>query len=76
MWLMEPNRKKIETFISKAEELCSECTAEIKARGYHRVRRGMEKRVGKKLGPPKTATESGLEAELAETRRRSVLRRR
>jgi hypothetical protein len=38
MWLMEPNRKKIETFISKAEELCSECTAEIKARGrgYHR----------------------------------------
>jgi hypothetical protein len=76
MWLMEPSRKKIETFISKAEELCSECTAEIKARGYHRVRRGMEKRVGKKLGPPKTATESGPEADLAETRRRSVLRRR
>ena len=76
MWLMEQNRKKIETFISKVEELCSECSAEIKARGYHRVRRGMEKRVGKKLRLPRTESESSPEAELAGTRRRSVLRRR
>jgi hypothetical protein len=53
MWLMETNRKKIETFISKAEELCSEFSAEIEARGYHRVRRSMEKRVSKKLRPLK-----------------------
>jgi hypothetical protein len=76
MWLMETNRKKIETFISKAEELCSEFSAEIEARGYHRVRRSMEKRVSKKLRPLRTEAESGLEAELAEPRRRSVLRRR
>ena len=47
MWLAETNRKKIETFIGKAEELCSEFSAEIEARGYHRVRRSMEKRVSK-----------------------------
>jgi hypothetical protein len=76
VWLMETNRNKIETFISKAEELCSEFSAEIEARGYHRVRRSMEKRVSKKLRPLKTEAESGLEAELAEPRRRSVLRRR
>jgi hypothetical protein len=73
MWVLETNRKKIETFISKAEELCSEFSAEIEARGYHRVRRSMEKRVSKKLRPLKTEAESGLEAE---ARRRSVLRRR
>jgi hypothetical protein len=76
MWLMESNRQKIETFISKAEELCSEFSAEIEARGYHRVRRSMEKRVSKKLRPLRTEAESSLEAELAEPRRRSVLRRR
>jgi hypothetical protein len=75
MWLMETNRKKIETFISKAEELCSEFSAEIDARGYHRVRRSMEKRVSKKLRPLKTEAESGLEAELAEPRRQSLRKR-
>jgi hypothetical protein len=69
VWLTETNRKKIETFISKAEELCSEFCAEIDERGYHRVRRRMEKRVSKKLRPLKTEAESGLEAELAEPRR-------
>jgi hypothetical protein len=69
MWLMETNRKKIEIFISKAEELCSEFSAEIDARGYHRVRRSMEKRVSKKLRPLKTEAESGLEAELGDPRR-------
>lgn len=75
MWLMETNRKQIETFISKAEELCSEFSAEIEARGYHRVRRSMEKRVSKKLRPLKTAAESGLEAELAVPRRQSLRKR-
>ena len=64
VWISEGNRKKIENFQSKAEELCSEFSAEIEARGYHRVRRSMEKRVSKKLRPLKTEAESGLEAEL------------
>jgi hypothetical protein len=75
MWLMETNRKKIETFISKAEELSSEFSAEIDARGYHRVRRSMDKRISKKLRPLKTEAESGLEAELAEPRRQTWRKR-
>ena len=68
VWLMEGNRKKIENFLSRAEELCSEFSTEIEERGYHRVRRSMEKRVSKKLRPLKTEAESGLEAELTEPR--------
>jgi hypothetical protein len=76
MWLAETNRKKIETFLGRADELCSEFSAEIDARGYHRVRRSMEKRVSKKLRPLKTEAESGLEAELEGPPRQSLLRRR
>jgi hypothetical protein len=54
VWLTEGNRKKIEPFMSKSEELCSEFSAEIEARGYHRVRRSMEKRLSKKLRPLET----------------------
>jgi hypothetical protein len=67
-WISEGNCKKIENYLSKADELCSEFSAEIEARGYHRVRRSMEKRVSKKLRPLKTEAESGLEAELTEPR--------
>jgi hypothetical protein len=74
MWLMESNRQKIETFISKAKVLCSEFSAEIEARGYPRVRRSMEKRISKKLRPLKTEAESGLEIELAGSTRRLRLR--
>ena len=63
------NRKEIENSLSMAEELCSESSAEIEDRGYHRVRRSMERRMSKKLRPLKTEAESGLEAELAEPRR-------
>ncbi|CAN5872593.1 hypothetical protein BH18ACT11_BH18ACT11_00490 [soil metagenome] len=69
MWLMEGNRKKIENFVRRAEELCYEFSAEIEERGYHRVRCSMEKRVSKKLRPLKTEAETGLEAELGEPRR-------
>ena len=69
VWLMEVNRKKIETFVSRSEELCSEFSAEIEDRGYHRVRRSMEKRISRKLRPLKTEAKSGLETELAEPRR-------
>jgi hypothetical protein len=76
MWLTEMNRKKIEEYQNRAEELCPEFSAEIDARGYHPVRRSMEKRVSKKLRPLKTEAESGLEAELENPRRQSLLRRR
>jgi len=69
VWLMEVNRKKIETFVNGAEELCSEFSAEIEDRGYRRVRRSMEKRISRKLRPLKTDAEAGLETELAEPRR-------
>lgn len=69
VWLMDANRKKIENYVSRAEELCSEFSAEIEERGYSRVRRGMEKRVSRKLRPLKTEAEAGLETELAEPRR-------
>lgn len=79
VWLTEGSRKKIENFVQRAEQLCSEFSAEIEERGYPRVRRSMEKRVSKKLRPLKSEAESGLEAELAEPRRpgwRERLRRR
>ena len=69
VWLTEGSRKKIENFVQRSEELCSEFSAEIEERGYPQVRRSMEKRVSKKLRPLKIEAESGLEAELAEPRR-------
>lgn len=69
VWLSEASRKKIETFVQRAEELCSDFSAEIEERGYPRVRRSMEKRVSKKLRPLKTEAEAGLEAELTGHRR-------
>ena len=69
LWLTEASRKKVENFVRRSEELCSEFSAEIEDRGYPRVRRSMERRVSKKLRPLKTEAESGLEAELAEPSR-------
>src|SRR5215211_865284 len=69
VWLTEGNRKKVEAFVNRAEELFYEFSAEIEARGYHRVRRSMEKRLSKKLRPLKTEAESGLESELLAPRR-------
>jgi hypothetical protein len=70
VWLTEGCRKKVETFVRRSEELCSEFSAEIEERGYPRVKRSMERRVSKQLRPLKTEAESGLEAELAEPRPR------
>ena len=70
VWLTEGCRKKVENFVSRSEELCSEFSAEIEERGYPRVKRNMERRVSKQLRPLKTEAESGLEAELAEPRPR------
>ena len=69
VWLTEGTRKKVENFVQRSEELCSEFSAEIEEQGYARVRRSIEKRVSKKLRPLKTEAEAGLEAELAEPRR-------
>ena len=68
VWLTEASRKKVENFVRRSEELCSEFSAEIEDKGYSRVRRSMERRVSKKLRPLKKEAESGLEAELAEPR--------
>ena len=69
VWLTEASRKKVENFVRRSEELCSEFSAEIEDKGYSRVRRSMERRVSKKLRPLKKEAESGLEAELAEPTR-------
>lgn len=69
VWLTEGSRKKVESFLRMSEELCSEFSAEIEARGYPRVKHSMERRVSKKLRPLKMEAESELEAELAEPRR-------
>ena len=69
VWLSEASRKKVENFVRRSEELCSEFSAEIEERGYPRVKRSMERRLSKKLRPLKTEAESGLQAELEEPRR-------
>ena len=68
VWLAESSRKRVKNFVRMSEELCSEFSAEIEARGYPRVRRSMERRVGKKLRGLKTEADSALEAELTEPR--------
>ena len=68
VWLTEGSRKKVESFLRMWDELCSEFSAEIEARGYPRVRDSMERRVSKKLRPLKTEAESGLETEFGEPR--------
>jgi hypothetical protein len=70
VWFTEGCRKKVENFVRRSEELCSEFSAEIEERGYPRVKRSMERRVSKQLRPLKTEAESGLEAELEEPRPR------
>lgn len=69
VWLTDGTRKKLDAFVRKSGDLCSEFSAEIEERGYAKARAGMAKRVSKKLGPLKKEAESGLEAELAGTRR-------
>jgi hypothetical protein len=76
VWLTEGSRKKVENFLRMSEELCSEFSAEIVARGYPRVRHSMERRVSKKLRPLKTEAESGLETELGEPLGRGWRKRR
>jgi len=65
LWLTEANRKKVEGFVQRSEDLYSEFCAAIEERGYERARAGMAKRVSKKLGLLKKDLESSLEAELS-----------
>jgi len=69
VWLTEGTRKRIENFVQRSGDLCSEFAAEVEERGYEKVRASMAKRVSKKLGPLKKDVDSDLEAELAGTRR-------
>jgi hypothetical protein len=69
VWLTQGSRKKIENFVQRSEELCSEFCAQVEERGYEEVRSRMARRVSKKLGPLKKDVESDLEAELSGTRR-------
>ena len=69
VWLTEGNRKKMEGFVQRSEELCSEFSAAIEERGYEKVRTRMAKRVSKRLGRLKKDLEANLEAGLAEPRR-------
>jgi len=75
VWLTEGSRKKVESFLRMSEELCSEFSAEIEARGYAQVKHSMERRVSKKLRPLKTEAESGLQTELEEPRSRGWRKR-
>jgi hypothetical protein len=69
VWLTEANRRKIEGFVQRSEELYSEFCAAIEEWGYENFRAGMAKRVSKKLGPLKKDVESSLEAELSDGHR-------
>jgi hypothetical protein len=75
VWLTEGRRKQVESFLRMSEELCSEFSAEIEARGYPQVKHSMERRVSKKLRPLKTEAESGLQTELEEPRSRGWRKR-
>ncbi len=65
LWLTEANRKKMEGFVQRSEDLYSEFCAAIEEQGYEKFRASMAKRVSKKLGPLKKDVESSLEAELS-----------
>jgi hypothetical protein len=69
LWLTEANRKKMEGFVQRAEDLHSEFCTAIEERGYEKFRASMAKRVSKKLGPFKKDVESCLEAELSDEHR-------
>ena len=69
VWLTEANRKKMEGFVQRAEDLHSEFCTTIEERGYEKSRASMAKRVTKKLGPFKKGVESSLEAELSDEHR-------
>jgi hypothetical protein len=69
VWLTQGSRKKIENFVQRSGDLCSEFSAQVEEQGYERVRAKMARRVSKKLGPLRKDVESDLEAELSGTRR-------
>ena len=69
VWLTDGTRKKMENFVERARNLCSEFSADVEERGYEKARASMARRVSKKLGALRKDVESDLEAELAGTRR-------
>ncbi|QIN82511.1 hypothetical protein GBA63_07550 [Rubrobacter tropicus] len=65
MWLADETREKIEDFTQKSRELRALLSAEVEEKGYERARKGMSRRVSKKLGPAKKQVDSALETELS-----------
>ncbi|MGH3147434.1 MAG: hypothetical protein ACRDTR_16685 [Rubrobacter sp.] len=69
VWLAEGTRKKLDNFLQRSGDLCSEFSADVEEQGYEKVRTSMAHRVSKNLGALRKDIESELESELAETRR-------
>ena len=65
LWLTEADRKKVEGFVQRSEDLYLEFCSAIEERGYEGARASMAKRVSKRLGPLRKDVESSLEAGLS-----------
>ena len=65
MWLAGETREKIEDFTERSRDLRSRFSAEVEEKGYERARKGMARRVSKKLGPVRKQVDSALETELS-----------
>jgi hypothetical protein len=67
IWIEKTDRKKIECFIGKAEDLYGRFSKEIKEMGYPQVRSNIAYRVSKDLGPLRKEAEACLGAEMSGT---------
>ena len=65
MWLAEETREKVEDFAERSRDLRARLSAEVEEKGYERARKGMARRVSKKLGPMRKQADLALETELA-----------
>lgn len=65
MWLAGETREKIEDFTERSQDLHARFSAEVEEKGYERARKGMARRVSRKLGPVRKQVDSALETELA-----------
>ena len=65
MWLAGETREKIEDFTERSRDLRARFSAEVEEKGYEQARKGMARRVSKKLGPVRKQVDSALESELS-----------
>lgn len=69
VWIEKTDRKKIEGFIDKAEDLYAMLSEEIEKHGYPQVRSNVASRVSKELGPLRREAEASLGVEAPASRR-------